>query len=125
MEHTENNPCCASNLPPVLDISIGLQYCAGSASIYRKVLQSFLESAERMERDFLDAEAKSDTQTLYRLAHSLKSISGTIGAMQCSQNCENLCVSIKNTSPYSNGQLDPVLKGMKDAIPLIQQYLSE
>ena len=68
-----------------VDITAGLKHCQGDSGLYRTVLAGFAaEAPERMER--LESSFAAGSWKEYALlAHSLKSTSGTVGALSLSE----------------------------------------
>jgi hypothetical protein len=52
----------------------------GSVAPVRSIVQTFLRELEHRERAVLDAVASGDAELLRRTAHTLRSMSGTLGA---------------------------------------------
>ncbi len=71
------------SLPPTLpgiDIKTGLRLSNGNHATYRKLLRLFYQGQRDFMADFGKALLAPDWPTATRLAHTLKSVSGTIGA---------------------------------------------
>lgn len=88
-------PFLATALPGI-DTVRGLRNCAGRASLYQRTLGLFTAGTRQFEADFRAAAAQGDLVTMHRLAHTLKSNSGTIGAVQVEINAgrlETLCAN--------------------------------
>jgi signal transduction histidine kinase/DNA-binding response OmpR family regulator/HPt (histidine-containing phosphotransfer) domain-containing protein len=63
-----------------INIKIGLNSTQGSRKLYRKLLVKFYEHNYNFSESFKQALSRDDEQETTRIAHTLKGISGTIGA---------------------------------------------
>lgn len=64
-----------------LETEIGLGHVAGNKALYLQLLQDFIHENQLFSEKMRRALTKNDHGTAVLLAHSLKSVSGTIGAM--------------------------------------------
>jgi signal transduction histidine kinase/DNA-binding response OmpR family regulator len=64
-----------------IDTAAGLTTCAGNAGLYRKLLLRFHATQSDFEQVFLKAQLDPDRDAPMRLAHTLKGVAGSIGAM--------------------------------------------
>ncbi len=65
---------------PGIDIRAGLQHCGGNEALYRNILRKYRDGQRDFARRFAEAREDSDPQAATRAAHTLKSVSGNIGA---------------------------------------------
>jgi DNA-binding response OmpR family regulator len=73
-----------SALPP-LDVHAALTRLGGDRRLHRRVMQMFLEQEAAFRDQFAAARAVADTAAMVRLAHDLKSVSGTLHAAGLSE----------------------------------------
>ena len=67
---------------PGIDISAGLKTVGGSKSAYFKVLKTFYRKNQNVSRQLQDAVDGNDMESATRIAHSVKGVSGSIGAVR-------------------------------------------
>jgi PAS domain S-box-containing protein len=72
----------AADLPAVdgLDSADGLRRVAGNVKLYKKLLRDFVNQQADAVQQMRAALGKSDTEGAIRLAHTLKGVSGSLGA---------------------------------------------
>lgn len=86
---------------PGIDAKKGLACVGGKSSFYRKMLIKFLGRYEDFEQQFREAQKAEDPQEAMRAAHTLKSVAGSVGAMDlyeaaqlmeaaCNEDAENI-----------------------------------
>lgn len=117
-----------SEWPPVMpgiDSKLAIKRMAGNASLYQKLLSSFVAG----ERDFIErfkaAWANADTDAATRLAHTLKGLAGTVGAVEL-QNlaskledaCRNCPEQVAVSLPQLAASLDAVIASIS-ALPAL------
>jgi len=73
----------------VLDSYRSIQQ-AGEPDIIRKLVAIFLEHSPLVVREMSEASAAKDFERLWKLAHSLKSSSASVGALELSRLCEKM-----------------------------------
>jgi PAS domain S-box-containing protein len=102
-QHINNLPNHAPNIPnmtanlenepilsqPELDDMIN-NFCAGDQQLILTVVNSFLEESQQLIDRILQAIADSNSEALFRAAHSLKSSSRFMGALSLANLCEKL-----------------------------------
>ena len=113
------NLCAHSELPhemPGIDLKIGIKQVSGNTSLYAKLLQDFLTD----HRDDVAAIQKSldtgDYITGQRLAHTLKGVGGTIGAIDLGKTAEKLEEAFKGESTESLLQALPAFQKAMDTV---------
>lgn len=74
----------------ILDKDSALTAMGNDVEIYEEVLAVFLEDTPKIIQDLETAFNESDSETMHRLAHSLKSSSRTIGGNTFSAAAETL-----------------------------------
>lgn len=65
-----------------LDVRNGLHYCLDRWSLYKQMLQQFVEQEGDAELRLGQAVAEQDWATAHHLAHTLKGVAGTLGARE-------------------------------------------
>ncbi len=68
----------------VIDRALGLERAAGSLALYERLLVDFAKNSKNICREIGSASRDGDFKLAHRLAHSLKSVSATIGAEKLS-----------------------------------------
>ncbi|MDR1848500.1 MAG: response regulator, partial [Zoogloeaceae bacterium] len=110
---------------PGLDVAIGLQRVLGKRAFYRDILHKFLDGQReiagelhRLLTDDSDEKARKDA---HRLAHTLKGLAATIGALEVAEGAkilEDLLREGKKDWPQPlaalEGLLNPLLSGLED-----------
>ena len=81
-----------------LDVELGLRRVMGKVDLYRSLLRKFVDSHSGFAGDMAHAMAHDDWATAERLAHTLKSVAGTVGATALQQQAESLEALIKATA---------------------------
>ncbi len=64
-----------------LDVTVGLQHVAGKKDLYRKVLQIFVEHHQTDAQHLRDHLTNGNLAEIGRIAHVLKGVAGSIGAV--------------------------------------------
>ncbi len=64
----------------VIDYALGLEHSAGSEELYRNLQVDFVRANKNLPDELREAIRVGDIKSAHRIAHSLKSVSGTIGA---------------------------------------------
>ena len=106
---------------PGIDIRAGLGNMMNNEKLYLRMLRRFAESQQKFESQFAAAMAQEDDKTAERIAHTLKSTSGSIGATQVEAlagSLEAACVQAKSPDEINIlaketvEQLEVVLAGL-------------
>ena len=66
---------------PGIDASVGRRSTMGNEALYRKLLRMFHAGQRNFEAQFRAARAEGDHATAMRLAHNLRAVSGSLGAL--------------------------------------------
>ncbi|MFZ4503993.1 MAG: response regulator, partial [Methylovulum sp.] len=82
-----------------LDITNGLRRMLGKKSLYRAMLHKFIDGQKTVVTDILTTLEEGDWSKAERLAHTLKGVSGNIGATDIQALAEKLETAIKQQSP--------------------------
>lgn len=62
----------------------------GRNGLIARILDTFVESLARHAREFAQARAAGDREALRRIAHTLKSSSASVGALELSRTCADV-----------------------------------
>lgn len=73
-----------------IDSSIGLQYTAGNHAVYRKILQKFAVNHALSMNEISEAFDANDFYKVYHLVHTLKGLTGSLGAQQLQGHLQRL-----------------------------------
>ena len=107
-----------------IDLTIGLQRVVGNKKLYLQLLQDFQEENENFSAQIEEALDNNDIKKALRLAHTLKGVSGSIGALALQEKARELETAIKE--PAENVQiilkdtwhtLQTVLEGIQKTVP--------
>lgn len=82
-----------------LDVTNGLRRMLGKKKLYLSMLRKFLAGQKSFVSDTIAALDGNDHETAERLAHTLKGVSGNIGATGLQQMAEKLEIAIKQHQP--------------------------
>jgi CheY-like chemotaxis protein len=114
-------PATAFELPG-LDSQGALVRLGGDEQLYRRLLEMFRDRESDFGENFRSAYAMGDVTKAARLAHDLKSVSGTVGAQALSEAAhvlEHAClqgarsIDVDALLDTVCGQLDPVIDGLR------------
>ncbi|MBO5489738.1 MAG: Hpt domain-containing protein, partial [Eubacterium sp.] len=100
----------------LLDVTMGLQYCADSEEIYREILQMFCDSMLETKAEILSAKATENWLDYATHVHALKSTSLTIGSVPLSEAAKELELAAKDGSPESLALVE------QKTVPLMELY---
>lgn len=79
----EANAALASP-PSCIDRQLGIENAAGNVALYHRLLGNFVEDHKDSLTKLSQALGDDDSTLAHRMAHTLKSVAGTIGAMELS-----------------------------------------
>lgn len=105
---------------PGINIVQGLENCAGSSVLYKGQLQRFHSSASGFAAQFDAALSRNDMTTMTRLAHTIKSTAGTIGAHSLSEAASLL----EHTCGQQNGNHGSLMNRRDAVLDALQQILT-
>ncbi|MCB1734829.1 MAG: PAS domain S-box protein [Gammaproteobacteria bacterium] len=89
------------NLPGI-DMDAGLARVAGNRALYRKVLIKYRDSQRAFLNDFAAARSDSDPKAATRVAHTVKGVSGNIGASDVQAAAAELEQACRRGAPESD-----------------------
>ena len=88
--------------------------------LYLKILNKFLISKEGFEQEFIDSRLSEDKGESERLAHTLRGLSGTIGALDLQKLAGNLEMACRENNIDEMGKsLEGVAKELKTVLKSI------
>ena len=115
------------NLPGI-DTNVGLFSSQNSTELYYKLLSMFADNQKDFETDFRLAQSDNDPRAAERVAHTLKGLAGTIGAMELHENAKALEMACKDNDDELEKRLEKVISELKkvlSGIENIEKYLPE
>jgi two-component system sensor histidine kinase/response regulator len=110
-----------------LDMVDGLRRVRGKKSLYLSMLRRFIIGQKSAAAEILEALEGNAWDTAKRLAHTLKGVSGTIGATNLQQLAERLETVIKEDRPREeiDARLDEIKIPLASLIVQLEQQLPE
>ena len=110
-----------------LDMTIGLSRVLNKKPRYLSMLRKFVAGQKSATEETLKALDGNDWDTAERLAHTLKGVSGNIGATAVQQLAEKIEVAIRKRQPREavDALLDELKKPLDILIAQLQQALPE
>ncbi len=84
---------------PGIDIETGLKTIGGNRVLYRKLLFEFVEDYENVVKEVRDNLAAKENENARRTAHTIKGISGNIGAAPLLKASKELELALKSDTP--------------------------
>jgi CheY-like chemotaxis protein len=106
-----------------LDMTNGLRRVLGKKTLYLSMLRKFVAGQKSAAADILKALAGNDWDSAERLAHTLKGVSGNIGATDLQQLAEKLEAAIRERRPRN--ELDGLLSALKSLLKNIIAQLEQ
>lgn len=116
--HTSEEESHTEELPelPGINLKIGLEYTLGRTDLYIKLLRMFHEKQAMFEEQFNSARSDKDSETAYRMAHSLKGVSGTIGAQAVQKAAYSLEVGCNSGAQNIDELLEALMTELRPVI---------
>ena len=102
---------------PGIEIKAALKRMGGDKSLFRKLLTKFCANHGSTVDEITTALESGDRETAIRLAHTLKGISGTIGARKLHEAAKNLESAITDEKEKLNDLIDRVSDNLKIVVP--------
>ncbi len=102
-EMTRPQPDHLKQMKPIrgLDVDLGLRRAMGKIDLYQSLLRKFVAGQSTVADDITKALAVGDKPTAERLAHTLKGVSGTIGATDLQECAQALEAAIKASAGHA------------------------
>ena len=99
---------------PGINTNVGLGHVSGNHELYLNLLKKFKINYDRVTEKIKTALSNKDNELALRIAHSIKGVAGSIGALELQRTGEKLELAIKNseldTIDKQLCQFDDVLK---------------
>ncbi len=110
-----------------LDIANGLRRVLGKKSLYLSMLRKFIVGQKSATAEILKALEGNDWDSAERLAHTLKGVSGNIGATYLQQLAEKLETAIKERHSHEEIEagIDELKKPLEHLIAQLERKLPE
>jgi HPt (histidine-containing phosphotransfer) domain-containing protein len=70
---------------PGISVAVGLRNVGGNENFFLKLLRQFLDTSRDSAKEIGEALAKEDRSLAVRLAHTVKGVAGTLGAVELAQ----------------------------------------
>ncbi len=107
-----------------LDVKKGLQSLGGRVKIYRRMVELFFSEFEDVDQVIVQSVHDRDIKKADRLAHSVKSAAGQIGALSLSVIAAKLEKAIKEENSEFESLLSVFQHDLKAVLAAISEYLS-
>ncbi len=110
-----------------IDTNTGLKRTQGNKKLYRKLLLKYSASNKDFLGQFKQAQESSDPEASTRCAHTLKSVSGNIGATNVQEAAAMLESACKENQPEENIQIlvNDVAKKLQPVIESLQELTND
>ncbi len=102
-----------------IDLETGLKSTMGNASLLHRLLAKFADSYASFSEDFSQAQQQGSEETT-RLAHSLKSNAGSLGALELQARAQELEAACKNKQSDIPQRLDAVISELGTVLTSLQ-----
>ncbi len=108
-----------------VDMTAGLRRAGGDGSLYASLLRQFATSHAKDARTIADFLADDDVESAHRMAHTLKSVAGSLGAEALEQVAREMesalggdgAQSVDDTLQKLDVVLDQIIQELKDKMP--------
>ena len=108
-----------------LDAVLGLRRCLGKPELYRSLLRQFIERQGNVGQELQQAIDQAQWVTAQRLAHTLKSVSGNLGAVQLQEKAEVLerSLSVHQGAPVERAALTQQINEVDQSMHILTKQL--
>ncbi|MEY5099172.1 MAG: hypothetical protein RJA36_1891 [Pseudomonadota bacterium] len=106
-----------------LDTRVGLQHCMGKEELYLRLLRQFVEQQSTTSVELQLALEAADWARAQRMAHSLKGVAGTLGALQLQSLSESLELALRGLDPAAP-ELEQLRAGQQAVAAALQALLA-
>ncbi|NBT55822.1 MAG: response regulator [Betaproteobacteria bacterium] len=108
-----------------LDAVLGLRRCLGKPELYRSLLRQFIERQGNIGRELHQAIDQAQWVAAQRLAHTLKSVSGNLGAVQLQEKAEVLerSLSVHQGAPAERAALTQQINEVDHSMHILIKQL--
>jgi two-component system, sensor histidine kinase and response regulator len=108
-----------------IDTTDGMARCAGRADLYRRVLVGFRDGNAQAAPKLQDALAAADWASALRVAHDLKGLAGTIGAVALAADAQALHdAAVALDAPAAHAALEPLRRELGAVLDDISRLLA-
>ena len=101
---------------PGIDMASGLKRIGGNKKLFKKILQEFLKTYEKVVEEIRDAYQAKDTELLTRTVHTLKGVAGNFSANDLQEAALQLEASIKQGK---DDEFHPRLATLEDELAIV------
>jgi PAS domain S-box-containing protein len=101
----------------------GMATTRNNLKLYNKLLQKYYHGQANFFEDFSKAQQNSDPEAAERLAHTLKGVSGNIGALVVQEKAKNLELACKKSE--SDDSIEKALEELKDPLNKVVASLKQ
>lgn len=122
VKHTHENEL-VEDIEGVM-VTEGLGRVAGNAKVYKKLLKSFAASHVNFSEQVREALHQGDRITAERLAHSLKGVSGNLGAVEVFKASKHLDAELKKGN-YNQEQVESLLSEVQSKLQVVIKGILE
>ena len=98
---------------PGVDTAIGLAATQNNPRLYQRLLRKFSDRQKGFEETFRNAQQDEDPESAKRVAHTLKGLAGTLGAMGVQKAAHKLEMACRDHSEFIDEALEKVLAELK------------
>ncbi|MCX7226079.1 MAG: response regulator, partial [Burkholderiales bacterium] len=108
-----------------LDAVLGLRRCLGKPELYRSLLRQFIERQGNIGQELHQAIDQAQWVTAQRLAHTLKSVSGNLGAVRLQEKAEVLerSLSVHQGAPAERAALTQQINEVDQRMHILTKQL--
>ena len=111
---------------PDIDVQLGLERVAGNKKLYISLLKQFIKNQAETDINIKEAIDKNDNTLAVRLAHTIKGVSGNIGAEGLFEKSQTLEKTIKiNDKQNLKAHLDAFSIELKGIITELEDFFSK
>ncbi len=103
-----------------IDIETGLKRVGGNRRLYQKLLMDFYQDHRKDDQSIREAINSDNVDVAQRIAHTIKGVSGSIGAAELHRDAENLETALKERDAAS---YDEFLADLKRSLRQVMQGL--
>ncbi|MBI5721617.1 MAG: response regulator [Burkholderiales bacterium] len=100
-------PAAIAAAPGCISFAIGIERCLGRRDLYERIALRFLAQGGASVQGIGEALDRGDRNTAKRLAHSLISTAGTLGAMPLSDGARALYAALAEGADAAEGDVGP------------------
>jgi len=116
--HPTNEYSLTEDLPNLkgIDTAAGLSNSQNNSRLYLRLLKKFRDNNINFKKRFRIAQSKNDREALIRIAHTLKSVAGTVGALSIHKAAHALEMACKNNDQLVEQRLKAVITELKPVV---------